>query len=202
MFVSILGDSISAFVGCVPDGFPSHYDGCNCDVRFADDMWWSEVLSRLNATLLVNGSWSGSFVCKAHGCEIESYGCSDLRTGTLHRDGVLPDVILLFLGTNDCGRGFPCQSEDKTDLSAFENAYNAMLGKLERNYPKAKIYCITLMKRARAEGYNAALCKAAVAHGATIVDLSALTPQTHDGLHPTREGMRQIAAEIINQIKN
>ena len=44
---SILGDSISTFDGCNPDGFAVYYQGERCEqtgVTSSADTWWSQVI--------------------------------------------------------------------------------------------------------------------------------------------------------------
>ena len=62
---SILGDSISTFDGCNPDGFAVYYQGERCEqtsVTSSADTWWSQVIERLGGRLLANSSFSGSLV--------------------------------------------------------------------------------------------------------------------------------------------
>lgn len=62
---SILGDSISTFDGCNPDGFTVYYQGERCEqtgVTSSADTWWSQVIERLGGRLLANSSFSGSLV--------------------------------------------------------------------------------------------------------------------------------------------
>lgn len=147
---SILGDSISTFEGYSEPYDASFYDGllkCQTDILRVTDTWWGQVIERLGGELLVNNSISGSLVCKHPNCEISSYGCSDERTSSLDRIGVQPNVIMVFLGTNDWGYGVKLKPDDETEkslLSVFSVAYKTMLEKLQRNYPMAEIWCFTL----------------------------------------------------------
>ncbi len=220
---SILGDSISTFEGYLPTGYPSYYGPGNAyetGVYRARDTWWGQVLSRVGGELLVNNSWSGSYVCRAPGCEIESYGCSDARTGGLHTEDIAPDHILVFIGTNDRGAGFPltgdrpCDPSDPSTLAIIENAYSLMLEKLHHNYPRAIIWCCTYpvttctrypdyrfpltWRGVPTSAYSALVRRIAQSHGCRIIELSEGEPcDTVEGLHPTWAGMKTIADHVI-----
>lgn len=101
---SILGDSISTFDGCNPDGFAVYYQGERCEqtgVTSSADTWWSQVIERLGGRLLANSSFSGSLV---EGAGFPA-GNSQERIDALAEDGVQPDVVIVFMGINDYGWG-------------------------------------------------------------------------------------------------
>ena len=110
--ISILGDSISTFY---QDGSPMNsyygqvgrfYYPTYCqDVRTVDKTWWGQLINNTNMILGVNNSWSGS---TAVGTD-ESAGCSDARINTLIQNGN-PDIVILYLGTNDLCSGFSVES--------------------------------------------------------------------------------------------
>ncbi|MBO4934980.1 MAG: SGNH/GDSL hydrolase family protein [Clostridia bacterium] len=157
---SILGDSISTLEGYNPDGYNLYYYGTNSwIVRVLKplDTWWGKVIDRLGGRLLVNDSWSGSRVTRIpYYDEQFPSGCCDERTGGLHVGDALPDVIIVYLGTNDWGFGArPDMTREEyydgdEDIASgitdtvFSEAYAMMLGKLRRNYPEAEIWCCTL----------------------------------------------------------
>ena len=101
---SILGDSISTFDGCNPDGFAVYYQGERCEqtsVTSSADTWWSQVIERLGGRLLANSSFSGSLV---EGAGFPA-GNSQERIDALAEDGVQPDVVIVLMGINDYGWG-------------------------------------------------------------------------------------------------
>ncbi len=221
-YFSIMGDSISTFEGCLPTDFPTFYSyrgAMLTDIRGPEDTWWGQVLRYFGGRLLVNNSWSGSYVCKDPRCEIESYGCSDRRAFGLDADSVLPDCILILIGTNDRGAGFPLTSEDKSDLAVIENAYAAMLEKIKNGYPQADIFCCTLPVTACTRNqyysfpkkyngvptreYNALISRVAEAKDCYVIELwDELQPcDTVDGLHPNAAGMKMIAAKVIEAME-
>ena len=71
-----------------------------------NDTWWGQVISCCGGELLVNNSWSGSRVTKLPNRDsLFPSGCSDERTNGLHIGSLKPDVIIVYLGTNDWVRG-------------------------------------------------------------------------------------------------
>ena len=111
--------------------------------------------------MLVNNSWSGSRVTKLPGKDsLFPAGCSDERTGGLHIGTVLPDVIIVYIGTNDWFYGVQAEEKRKGycdgvvnasseghmqgDEAVFSVAYTRMLDRIKSNYPAAEIFCCTL----------------------------------------------------------
>lgn len=151
---SILGDSISTFEGFNPEGFNVFYCGENCSttgVVSPEWTWWYQVIHTLGGSLLVNNAWSGSRIARSREREAQfPAACSDERTSGLHRDDIQPDVIIVFMGTNDwffevpLKTGMFSQMGMHRDDTEFSYAYDLMLKKLQTNYPTAKVWCCTL----------------------------------------------------------
>ncbi|MCM1546009.1 MAG: SGNH/GDSL hydrolase family protein [Clostridiales bacterium] len=209
-YFSVLGDSISSLYGYTPFGYDSYYKFEVCltsGVKEYGDTWWGQVIEALGGRLLVNNSWSGTLVTKHPECRIESYACSDERTAGLGENGVSPDVIMIYMGTNDAGWSVPVSGADG-DISCFESAYAAMLAKVKRNYPEAEIWCFTLCKK---KGYDcgymgeycAVICSLAKACGCRVIELYGQPRcyETFDGIHPDAAGMKTIAEVVLDQIK-
>ena len=220
---SILGDSISTLEGYSEPYEATFYDGlrkCQADILAPRDTWWGQVIEHLEGELLVNNAFSGSLVCKHRSCVIQSYGCSDERTQGLSKDGLSPDVIMVFLGTNDWGcamRPRPNDETEKNDLSIFSNAYECMLEKLKSNYPDAELWCFTLpMSLCKTsdgyfvpsrggyhlETYCKIIRESAVKYGCRIIELYEAVREldTLDGAHPNANGMKTISQAIITQL--
>lgn len=186
--VSILGDSISTLDGYNPLGHNLFFKGEVCEksgVKNMSDTWWGQVIELLGAELLVNNSWSGSRVSKLPDTQsLFPSGCSDERTGNLHMHDVKPDVIIVYMGTNDWGYGVSPEpkrigffDEHKKihvdgfaapDESVFSFAYDTMLKKLRKNYPDAEICCCTLNTTYMSENPGFVF---PVAHGGTHIDV-------------------------------
>ena len=221
---SVLGDSLSTFEGVSEPFDASFY--CNgmkyeSGVIAVSDTWWGQVIERLGGELLVNNSISGSTVYKHPDYEIPSYGCSDERTSSLDRAGERPDVVMVFMGTNDWGYGIIPRDNGEEGKTApiFSLAYEEMLGKLKKNYPEAEIWCITPFVGVcnRKEGfsfpysfggrhireYRDVICECAEKFGCVLIDLYSCPDaiDTVEGFHANKDGMRVIADFVINSVK-
>ena len=183
--MSILGDSNSAYHGW-SDGDAA--DTTNSTIRDSntyfeesdiavEDMWWYLAAQELGAEILVNNSWSGSCVFGPN----EPYagegtdGCGD-RCVNLHDDtgdnaGEEPDIIVIFLGTDDCTfrwetigtasavnhAALITETEDGVryaEPTTSAEAYAIMLDRIMRRYPDAEVYCMTVPPRRDANIYQ------------------------------------------------
>lgn len=218
-YFSILGDSVSTLDGYNPPDYAVFYDWphkCQAQVFTPEDTWWGQVIRALGGQLLVNDSFSGSTVCKLPQYEIESYGCSDARTGGLGIGNLLPDVVMILLGINDWGRGTRIDPDyGVRGLSVFSVAYEAMLEKIRRNYPEAEIWCLMLPKSYRRQApelvipdrpggrHIADYCDAIKAcgekFGCRVIDIyhPEAPYDTIDGYHPNADGMKTIANAVL-----
>ena len=222
---SVLGDSISTLDGYTEPCEAAYYKGMKkfeADVFIPEDTWWGKVIEHFGGFILVNNSISGSIVCKHPDCEIPSYACSDERTSALDRCSESPDVIMVFTGTNDWGRGMrtvPENESQRADLSVFSVAYEAMLGKLRANYTKAELWCFTIpisicqsdenfvfpycYGGVHIEKYCDVIRDCANKYGCRLIDLYKYgTPHdTIDGFHPNAQGMKTLADSVIAQVE-
>lgn len=62
LYVSILGDSMSAYKGYIPAENRPYYPNKSVDVDSPSEMWWSVMQAEVGFKLLINDSWSGSSV--------------------------------------------------------------------------------------------------------------------------------------------
>lgn len=225
--VSILGDSISTFRDYIPAGYYDFFpeNGLVSDVN---DTWWKRVLDDTGWTLYVNGSSSGA-TCTGDstGTADPQCGCNELRTGALYGpDGAVPDVIIVYMGTNDLLQSIPMGNNDGTlqvaegVVSTFSDAYTLMLDKLRMKYPASKIYCCTItqigdygtktpyVEFVNGEGltaadYSAQIAQIAANKSLPVIDLYScgiavdnLHNTSADGVHPTPDGMKYIAEAV------
>ena len=223
---SILGDSISTLDGYNPRGYKVFYAGENstkAGVEEMKDTWWDKVISFFGGELLVNNSWSGSRVTKLSSNEsLFPSGCSDERTSSLHINTVTPDVIIVYLGTNDWAFGANCGDETRIlgddDHEYFSMAYDAMLKKIKGNYPDAEVWCCTLSETymstnpafqfphkhagTHIEVYNDLIRHAVYNNKCKLIDLYGfhVPYNSIDGSHATADGMDTIAMEVIRSM--
>lgn len=203
--LSILGDSISTFGG-ISNGTAA--DSTNSTIRFFDvyyregtfgmklaDTWWSLTADALGLELLVNNSWSGSYVFSNR--DLASAGCGE-RCVQLHDDtgenaGQEPDIIAVYLGTNDLlGAPDTLGTAEEIDHAALATelpdgtfsyrepatmaeAYAIMLHRITHRYPNAQVYCFTIprlaVERSDPERINWIIRAVALRYGAVVVDL-------------------------------
>lgn len=220
---SFLGDSISTLEGYNPDGYEVFYTKEKClaaGIAGPDDTWWGRVIKHFGGRLLVNNSYSGSWVAKMPHTEKLFYsGCSDERTSGLHKDSEKPDVVVVYLGTNDWY--FGASPECNIDIQllrdqSFRYAYKNMLTKLRKNYPEAEIWCCTPSVTdvgGTAEGFPyerrgvhmKAYCdiikEVAGENGCRLIDIYShlVAYDTVDGFHPSVKGMEQLAGIVIEE---
>ena len=207
-YFSVMGDSVSTLAGYNPPECGVYYDWKMkrlAGISTPEDTWWGKVIEELGGSLLVNHSWAGSTVCRLPGCEVESYGCSDERTGALGSEGHLPDVVMILMGLNDLGHGVSLAREGES-LTSFPVAYGVMLKKIQQNYPGTEIWCLTLPRisgiGARAENYNRVIRTCAAENGCRCVDIyrSDAVCDTMGDYHPTAQGMQTIARLVIEAL--
>lgn len=150
--LSILGDSISTFAGWIPENYAVYYpeDGELTDVS---QTWWMMAVEEMEMELCVNGSSSGS-TCAGDSLSPDDpmNGCSGYRISELSAQyGKTPDIIIVYMGTNDLLKSIPMGSNDGTKLveagkvKNFSDGYTLILDELESEYPAAQIYCCTLL---------------------------------------------------------
>ena len=238
--VSIIGDSISTFQGVSNDtsyhssiGSNAVYYGNTSSENYSqyahirwEDTWWQQVIDVLDMELCVNNSWSGSRVLGSE----NSAGWKDQRTGALsNAKGEKPDVIFLYMGTNDCNlledtttvgthSGATAMTAASTPVKILD-AYSVMIQKVKKNYPDAEIYCFTLLphksnqnpKNSGAiEAFNQGVTQLAATYGCFVVDLYQLCGISHhrisldatmlDNLHPDTAGMDAITNCVISSM--
>ena len=199
--VSILGDSISTYTGVSDNtsynstlgGGAIYYTAGRWGV-YREDTWWQQAIDGLDMELLVNNSWSGSCILTERYGTVGAYidRCVQLHDNS----GREPDIIALYLGTND----FSVNQSKLGDAASVDRAkliketddgstyaepqtvceaYAIMLDKMTRRYPDAEIYCFTLLPRINqsadaiklAESFNASVKLIASSFGAYSVDL-------------------------------
>lgn len=226
-YFSILGDSISTLEGYSVPEHAAYYDTSHklaSGVILPSDTWWGQVIAQLGGKLLVNNSISGSTVCWHPLYEFPSYACSNERTSSLDANGISPDVIMVYIGTNDWGRGTAISYDEryvsvKEKTALFSWAYEVMLEKLKRNYPSAEIWCFTLSTSRcskkesfvfpyrysgrHIEEYCNAIRTCTKKYGCRLIDLyqQQVMYDTIDGFHPNAEGMKELSDAVIEEVQ-
>lgn len=157
------------------------------------------------------------------------YGCSTDRISLLTgSQGKMPDVIIVFMGTNDLLKGVPLGDNDGTglveegEIDNFSDAYTLILDKLASEYPMAQVYCCGLhpvgdwgtkqpfvllnnYDGLTAEDFSKRIELIAGNKGVPYIDLyhcgievDNLQQMTSDGVHYTPLGMSYVAKAVID----
>lgn len=198
---SVMGDSISTFIGVTRDDPNTFYGRAMCEkggFTGVQDTWWMRVIDALGGSVERVNAYSGSCVTDGYG--LGRGACTEERTGALGS----PDAILIFMGANDIGFGVPEE--------AFRASYALMLARLRERYPAAELWCGTLVNgrkvlddepffmgedpTAPLEPFSTVIRGCAERVGAHVVDLAAadILYDAIDGCHPTARGMEQLAS--------
>ena len=176
--IAVLGDSISTFYG-VSSGAAAdttsstirdsvlYYDEAHAKALGVtrESTWWQMTADALGSNILVNNSWSGSYILDTSTNTRPTEGAYLDRCENLHDDtgsdaGTKPDIILVYLGTNDyykykanCGSASSIDYDslsEKTDEgykpASVAEAYAIMLYKMKAAYPSAEIYCLNVLE--------------------------------------------------------
>ena len=213
--VSIVGDSISTYEGFNPYGYPVYYKedrAYDNEINSVDDTWWKQVIDSLGGELCINNAFSGSLVTGA----FEPSACSKERCSNLH-DDIAPDIILIYIGTNDRGYEVNLGLDNSDDTMGFYGAYRTMLKQIKNNYPLAKIVCGTLLMGRLQAGrnlaydrfmkedtrYNGVIRLAAKEEGCLLADIALADEryETLDYCHPTKNGHKEIAKLWLAELK-
>lgn len=212
--ISILGDSISTYLGYNPYGYSVYYKEDKLydnELESVNDTWWKQVIDGMEGELCVNNSYSGSLVAGI----VDTSGCSVERCFGLHKNSP-PDIILIYMGTNDRGFEINLGMNTPNDTMGFYGAYRTMLSRIKTNYPTARIVCGTLLmaykkdtnaddydRFMREDGrYNEAIRLAAKEEGCLLADI-ALSGERYESLdycHPTKKGHKTMAELWLKQL--
>lgn len=212
-YISFLGDSITTYEGWSNNTDYNTTIGNNAVYYTSSkmgvtDTWWHQTANELDYGLCVNNSWSAGRVTDTKDGILSGVE----RASNLHNDNtnVKPDVIVVYLGTNDIGNGI--SSDD------FNSSYAEMLNVIKSAYPEAEVYCCTLLPESRTEGmdselaaYNEIIRDLTESAGYNVIDFYEsitdwdYTTHTYDDnglrVHPTANGMDKLAECVIETIK-
>ena len=199
--VSILGDSGSTYKGYVPDGYSCFYPFPTADFGDVNQTWWMQVINKLGMKLLKNNSWGGSCVSSGTG---SSSTTNDARLKELLFGAELPDIIIIFMGANDCG-------STNVKKETFDESYKVMLDKIKVLCPNSEIYIMTLPTLGMYEDdvkeeYNEIIRKYAKDYKCGLIELTHLyTKATYsnyslDAGHPNKAGMIKISEQVIKDM--
>lgn len=232
--ISILGDSISTFG--VPDqnnatgtwtypGNPCRYPQSNLFTN-VDYCYWKRLLDNFNMVLGINESWAGSRVSNTQSTDSGDLGpnrcmSSQTRIGHLGENGT-PDIILVYGGTNDAGGNvtigtfntenpinYTAEQIAALPVATFADAYRAMLIRLLKTYPTARIivilpnFTVSYYSITNLDLYVEVVKEACDFFGIKYIDIrtAGITVYNQgsyfpDGIHPNAAGMELLYKTI------
>lgn len=190
---AVIGDSISTYLNYVPEGFKTFYPYPTADVSDVNMTWWMQVINKMGGTLFVNNSYSGT--CVADSSQNATKNMSRLEYTTI--SGETPDVILIYMGSNDCASASVTQS-------AFDKGYSQMIENLQQLCPNSEIILLTLCSSpfysaSEQQAYNNIIKTKASDYNLKVVDISTASLANHlvDSAHPAYSGMQIVANKVI-----
>ena len=193
---SIIGDSISTYLNYIPDGFKHFYPYPTADVSDVNMTWWMQVINKMGGTLFANNSYSGSCVS---GSATSATKYMD-RLEYTQINGETPDVILVYMGSNDCASG-------NITAQMFEKDYAIMIENLQKLCPDSEIILMTLLTSpfydaADQQEYNEIIKAKAEQFNLQVLDCSQASLAGHlvDSAHPKYSGMQVFANKVIEEL--
>lgn len=219
--ISFLGDSITTYKGWSNN--TGHNATLGKNATFYDstwmgvnDTWWKQVLNELQLSLCVNNSCDAGRVT-----ETNDLPDGVVRASELARDnGTSPDVIVVYLGTNDLAadeEDVPFDKDTVYDGIGFIQSYDDMIDEIRRTCPYANIFVCTLLPEGRNNEeelleYNEAIREIANDKGVTVIDLYADSGITRANylqyvidqgtlcVHPNEAGMDLITDTVVKAL--
>lgn len=193
---AVIGDSISTYLNYVPEGFATFYPYPTADVSDYNMTWWMQVINKMGGTLFVNNSYSGS--CVSGGSTSATKLMSRLEYTQI--SGETPDVILIYMGSNDC-------ASSGISATGFDKDYSTMIESLQKLCPDSEIILMTLLKSPFYEEtdrleYNEIIKTKAENYDLTLLDISSASLAGHlvDSAHPAYSGMQVFADKVIEEL--
>ena len=195
--ISILGDSITTYLGYIPSEFAHFYPYPTADLGDVNQTWWMQFINYYGMKLLTNNSWGGSAVVGS----TASAARTKERLQYLYIGDIKPDVILIFMGANDAGSSY-------ITVNQFDTAYAEMIQNIKDESPNSEIILCLLpplwiFTKEEQASYNAIIQKYATENGFTYFDFNtAFTRASNylylvDSAHPNKAGMDKLAEVAI-----
>lgn len=213
-YVSVIGDSISAFEGILPSGFTHCYcytknNGC----LTLNDMWWKITQKTLGFKLGIINAYAGTTVMKKYGPQWATENMSRIRK-SLPANKIGPDIMILYIGGNDA-------VVDGLNISEFETSYRNMINNVYELFPNIQIFVSTLCWekyyagkdtyeahletrkgvndtiRKLGKEYNLPVIEFAEAFDKDTADFDTL----YDTMHPSAFGMKLMSEKAIEAFK-
>ncbi len=205
-YISIYGDSISTFAGYLPEWYATYYPIEWVDVLKVEDTWWHQAIKKVGAKYHSNSSYSNTGVVTAGSAEALK-GCDETRIASLEKNNQAPDIVIIFLGVNDCKRGIKA--------SQFKAGYQQMIDRMKETYLGVELILCTLNACTFGVGdyeplrqeYNQVIIELGATNNFKVARIDEVITESNkylymaNQLHPNKAGMEQIALEVAKVIK-
>jgi lysophospholipase L1-like esterase len=215
--VSILGDSISTYSEYTQySNIGGDYYPGNGNLSSVNDTWWMSVINshgyNLDSDESLGGSrvtWTGEATDNYYHLGDNYSMSSDKRIASLTKNGVKPDLVIVYGGTNDaiCNVNMGnINNITANGRSDFASAYTTTINKIKLFYPGVKIICVAPYNTSSYSASTVANIIQVVAQrtGSTFVNLQSLNMSGYlnsDYIHPNKLGMALISQKINNAIQ-
>jgi hypothetical protein len=189
MYISFLGDSITTYEGANPPGFLVYYSAPTLQL---EDTWFAQAARAFDAKVLINNSFCGSTVASASAVVPTFPSAASQGRIVLDDGNHTPDWIVIYMGINDTLSGVNLDFENP-DIDSFYGGYDLLLRSLQKKYPAAHIACVSPFGYEELAKSISALC---TKYGCSFIPLTK-PYSTWDGYHPLKEGMKELANQVI-----
>ncbi len=197
--ISILGDSISTFLGYIPEHMAHFYPYATADFGDVNQTWWMQLINHHGLQLIANNSWGGSAVAGTAASATQN----PTRLQYLFVGDIVPDIIVIHMGSNDAPSKY-------ITLAEFDLAYKTMIDNIRLKAPNAEIYVCTLppvslYSTQEQEDYNSVILKYAGLMDLEVINLAEAFTLAEakayllDSVHPNKAGMDRFAEIAINK---
>lgn len=211
-YISFLGDSITSYADWSNN--PAYNSTLSSNAYYyssaklaVTDTWWHQAMTELKLNFCVNNSVDAGRVTDTK----EGVSSGIDRALNLYNDknNQKPDIIVIYLGTNDLAAGI-------LEFD-FELGYNKLLSNIKTAYPEAKVFCCTILPESRTPStnalvsYNNIIKECAESKGYEVIDLySELSSWSYTKytfvdnnlrVHPKAEGMDLMSECVVKAIK-
>lgn len=204
----IMGDSYSTFDGEIPEGYLAYYPKNSKDfgVDRVQKTWWHRLISKTDATLLLNSAYSGSTICHT-GYNGDDYSKISflgrleqmIDSGYFKENRV--DTFIIFGGLNDYWANSPLgeikyENITEEDKFSFFPALSQFFQSIKEASPETRIIYIVceLLSDEMKNGIHE-ICEY---YGIETVEPRDITLISG---HPNDEGMKKISTDILTYLK-
>lgn len=202
--VSILGDSYSTFEGCVEPStnavwYFNEPKKDKTDLTDPSQTWWRLLLEDDRYSLEKNNSYSGSTVSTT-GYNGDDYSDRTFISRMYNLGN--PDLILIFGATNDSWANAPIgdfvwENWSSEQLKSFRPALCFMVSHIRELYPDAEF--LYIVNDGLKEEVTASIMEVCDHYGMPFMNLHDIDKTAG---HPNIHGMRQIAQQVGEVLKN